>query len=111
MDPKKIDESVVAHVAELARLNIKSDQLGSYAKNFQDIINYVAQLDEVNTEDTKPLANVLLEHTNLFSKSSTNLRKQRDDQKSNSLEVEAVLKNAPSKSNGQFSIEAVIEDQ
>ena len=46
-----ISKEEIIHIANLADLNIKEDEVEEYAKNLQDILNFVEILKNVNTEN------------------------------------------------------------
>ena len=50
----KIDESTVLHLARLARLKLTGEEVSAFAKEFSEIVTYIEQLSEANTEGLKP---------------------------------------------------------
>lgn len=50
----QIDERLVRDIASLARLDLTETEVGLFAAQFQDILDYVAILDEVDTVDVPP---------------------------------------------------------
>ena len=50
----QISSEVVCQVAKLARLELKEEEIVSYASQLEKILGYVAQLEKVNTKDIKP---------------------------------------------------------
>lgn len=79
----------VDKVAVLARLQLSLDEKSRMATQLGDVLEYVAMLDEVNTDDVEPMAHAV-EMTNVL----------RDDAERESLPREAALANAP-KTDGQ----------
>ena len=55
MDFKKDD---IKHVAELARLELSDKELDVYGKQLSDILGYIEQLQEVNTDGIEPTAQI-----------------------------------------------------
>ncbi len=47
-------EKEVKRIAGLAKLVIKEDELKSFASEFKDILSYIDQLSEADTEDAAP---------------------------------------------------------
>lgn len=84
----KID---VKHVAKLANLPLSSDEEEKYSEQLSEILEYVDQLNEVDTSSVEPTYNV----TGLNNVT-------REDAPSPSLTQEEVLSNAFQKKNGFF---------
>jgi aspartyl-tRNA(Asn)/glutamyl-tRNA(Gln) amidotransferase subunit C len=74
----------VRWVAHLARLELTDAELETMTRQLSSIVDYVAQLQEVNTDGVEPLAHALAVH-NVF----------RDDEPRPSLPVDEALANAP----------------
>ncbi len=74
----------VRWVAHLARLELTDAELETMTRQLSSIVDYVAQLQEVNTDGVEPLAHALAVH-NVF----------RDDEVRPSLPADEVLANAP----------------
>ena len=55
MNFKKDD---IKHVAELARLELSDKELDIYGKQLSDILGYIEQLQEVNTDGIEPTAQI-----------------------------------------------------
>ena len=106
----EVNEALVKHVADLARLKIKDSEIFQYQKNFQDILDYVSVLDEVNTEGVAPMFSAVEENINLLIESQKNKFKSRNDEVASSLKPSEVVLNAPQTKNNEFMIEAVIEE-
>ena len=53
-----IDRQTVNRVAFLARLKIDEDKIEATENEFNKILNWVEQLNEVNTDDVEPLSAV-----------------------------------------------------
>jgi aspartyl-tRNA(Asn)/glutamyl-tRNA(Gln) amidotransferase subunit C len=54
-----ISQAEVIKVAHLARLAIPEERLDGYTHTISDILDLVAQMDAVNTDDVHPLSNPL----------------------------------------------------
>jgi len=81
----------VEHISWLASINIKEDEMDEFVRQFNSILEYFHQLDEIDTESVKPIYRVV-DLVNVF----------REDQELRSLSQEESLRNAPLKENGHF---------
>jgi aspartyl-tRNA(Asn)/glutamyl-tRNA(Gln) amidotransferase subunit C len=88
----------VAKVAILARLRLSPDELETFTGQLNSIVDYVAQLQELDTAGVEPLAHGI-ELRNVF----------RDDVRGPALEREQALANAPKRNQGSFLVPAVLE--
>jgi len=94
----KITREEVEHVARLARLALHNDELEALTGQMDAILGYVEQLNELNTDDILPTAHAV-PMDNAF----------RPDLVKPSLEIDAVLSNAPDSDEGCFRVPKVIE--
>jgi aspartyl-tRNA(Asn)/glutamyl-tRNA(Gln) amidotransferase subunit C len=76
----------VRAIAHLARLELSEAELITFAGQLGSILDYVAQLRQVDTTGVEPLAHAL-DMQNVF----------RDDEPAPSLPVEEALANAPAR--------------
>jgi aspartyl-tRNA(Asn)/glutamyl-tRNA(Gln) amidotransferase subunit C len=88
----------VRWVAHLARLKLNDPDLEAMTRQMSAILDYVAQLQQVNTDGVEPLAHALDMH-NVF----------RDDAPAPSLAVEAALANAPDRRSDFYGVPAVLD--
>ena len=93
-----IDKATVAKIARLSRIKIEDEKLEPLAGELNNILGWVEQLEEVNTDDIQPMSSVV----------DAKLR-WRDDRITDGDKQEAVLKNAPSGEYGFFAVPKVIE--
>ncbi len=93
-----VDIPTVNKIARLSRLNIPEDSKQNLTNDLNNILGFVAQLDEVNTSDVKPLASVTGHKLPL-----------RSDKVTDGNIEDLVLKNAPESSSGFFVVPKVIE--
>ena len=93
-----IDNEMVKQVAFLARLKVEDSKVESTKEEFNNILAWVEQLKEVNTDNVEPLVSV--NDTKLV---------MRDDQVADGNLKEAVLKNAPMQEFGYFAVPKVVE--
>ena len=88
----------VKKVATLARLELSPGDLSQMADQLNRILDYVDQLNEVDTEGLEPLAHPL-PLSNVF----------REDVPTPSLPVDAALQNAPNRLADFFGVPAVFD--
>jgi aspartyl-tRNA(Asn)/glutamyl-tRNA(Gln) amidotransferase subunit C len=88
----------VAKVAILARLRISPDELEMFTGQLNSIVDYVAQLQELDTTGVEPLAHGV-EVRNAF----------RDDVRGEALPREQALANAPKRNATSFLVPAVLD--
>lgn len=93
-----IDNETVKQVAFLSRLKIEDGKLEETKEEFNKILNWVEQLNEVNTDGVEPLVSV--------NEGELVLRKDEVTEGSQSA---AVLKNAPQAQYGYFTVPKVVE--
>ena len=87
---KTLTREEVEKVAVLARLKLSDAELDMFTAQLGKVLEYVAILNEVNTDDVEPMAHAV-EMKNVF----------RDDLPTPSLSREQALANAP-KTDGKF---------
>jgi aspartyl-tRNA(Asn)/glutamyl-tRNA(Gln) amidotransferase subunit C len=88
----------VRWVANLARLELTPDELRAMTGQLSRIVEYVDQLQRLNTEGVEPLAHPL-EVANVF----------RDDEPEPSLPPDAALANAPRRRGDFYAVPAVLD--
>ena len=88
----------VAKVAILARLRLAPDEIEMFTEQLNSIVDYVAQLKELDTTGVEPLAHGI-ELRNVF----------RDDVRGPALDREQALANAPKRDKVGFLVPAVLE--
>ncbi len=55
----KIDQNTVEYIAQLAKLSISTAEKGQVLKQLNRVLDYMALLDEVNTDHIEPTAHVM----------------------------------------------------
>lgn len=88
----------VKKVAFLSRLRIDDDKLEATKDEFNKILNWIDELNEVDTDGVEPLVSV--------NQMNITMRK---DVITEGDQVEAVLANAPLKEYGYFVVPKVVE--
>ena len=92
-----VSKTEVEKIADLARLHISENDKEKYTVQLNMILEYMDQLNKVDTSDVEPLSHPF-ELTNIF----------REDEVQPSLPVEEALKNAPDKSGNYLKVPKVI---
>ena len=93
-----VNAEQVRHVARLARLALGDDEIDRMVPELNNILGWVEQLGEVNTDGVEPLATVIDQKLRL-----------RDDVVTDGNIREDVLANAPEAQHGFFAVPKVIE--
>jgi aspartyl-tRNA(Asn)/glutamyl-tRNA(Gln) amidotransferase subunit C len=93
-----VNESQVRHVAKLARLALSDAEIDKMVPELNNILGWVEQLAEVNTDGVEPLTAVI----------DLKLR-LRDDVVDDGDVRDKVLANAPDAQHGFFAVPKVIE--
>ncbi|MFX1450453.1 MAG: Asp-tRNA(Asn)/Glu-tRNA(Gln) amidotransferase subunit GatC, partial [Promethearchaeota archaeon] len=84
-----ISKKEVEHIAALCRIKLSDDEKELFTKQFNDILSFFKQLDEIDTTDIPPTFHVL-NISNVF----------REDEITPSLSKEKIFKNVPKKEKG-----------
>ena len=93
-----IDAATVRKVAKLARIAEPEDRLEPLAKELSGILNWIEQLNEVDTDGVEPMTSAV--HATL---------PMREDVVTDGGDVQKVLANAPKSVNGFFVVPKVVE--
>ena len=93
-----LDKAAVAHIAALARIRLSEAELEPLALELSQILNWVEQLNEVDTAAVPPMASV-----------AASALPMREDRVSDGNCREAILANAPHSARGFFAVPKVIE--
>jgi aspartyl/glutamyl-tRNA(asn/gln) amidotransferase, C subunit len=93
----QVEKEEIMHIAKLAALNIKEEEIEEYRKNLQDILNFANIVNSVNTENVSETIG-----------STSNVNMFREDEIKEFEDKEALMQNAPEKQNNMFSIPKVI---
>ena len=88
----------VRHIANLARIAMSEEELARLVPELNNILGWVEQLGEVNTDGVEPLTAVIDQKLRL-----------RDDAVTDGDCREEVLANAPDAEHGFFAVPKVIE--
>jgi aspartyl-tRNA(Asn)/glutamyl-tRNA(Gln) amidotransferase subunit C len=94
----KLSLEEVEHIAELAKLALTDEEKTLYGEQLSAILDYVARLQPIPTDDIPPTASVLPLDTVL-----------RDDAARPSTPTGEILANAPEQEAEMFRVRTVIE--
>jgi aspartyl-tRNA(Asn)/glutamyl-tRNA(Gln) amidotransferase subunit C len=95
-----VDKSLVQHVARLSALSITDSEVDKLAVELAKIIEYVAQLEELDVSGVAPTAHVQLERMPL-----------RSDEQKPCLSHEEALAGAPRVENDGFAVTSFVEEK
>jgi aspartyl-tRNA(Asn)/glutamyl-tRNA(Gln) amidotransferase subunit C len=94
----RISESQVSHISHLARLKLTAEEIALFGAQLADILNYMDQLNAVNTDGIEPTAHAL-PLKNVF----------RDDVPAQSFNASEALANAPEAAPPYFKVPKVLD--
>ena len=93
-----IDIETARRVAKLARIAVEDEALPALAEEFNAVLGFIEQLNEVDVENVEPMTSV------------TPMRlKRREDVVTDGSQQAAVLSNAPDAREGFFAVPKVVE--
>ena len=95
----KITKEEVKKVAHLARLELNEDQINSHAKQLEKILDYIEQLERIDTEDI-PCTTRAIEVINAF----------RKDENKVFDSIEEILELGPSRENKYYKVPKIINE-
>jgi aspartyl-tRNA(Asn)/glutamyl-tRNA(Gln) amidotransferase subunit C len=93
-----VDRETVAQIARLARIRITEEEGAALTGELSNILAWVEQLGELESEDVPPMTSVVARELPL-----------RADEVSEGGEAEAIVKNAPEPAHGFFTVPKVVE--
>jgi aspartyl-tRNA(Asn)/glutamyl-tRNA(Gln) amidotransferase subunit C len=114
MSESKITEQDVRYVAELANLDLREDERTAMVRDLNSILGYIERLNELNTDNVQPMAQVSDRYGVDESKEGSTrfAYASREDVREGlrpSLPHEEALKNAPDADGTFFRVPKVIE--
>tara|TARA_B100001057_G_C22729291_1_gene903067 strand:+ start:158 stop:451 length:294 start_codon:yes stop_codon:yes gene_type:complete len=93
-----IDKKIIEKLADLSKLRFSDSEMELITKDMTKMIDFINQLDEVNTDGVKPLIHMNEEFNNL-----------RDDEVKGMLEQSDALSNSPVKDSTYFKLPKVLD--
>lgn len=94
----QVDEATVRRIARLARIKISDAEAKGLEKELSGILNWVEQLDEVDTANVEPMTRVVAQEL-----------KMRDDVVTDGEIADQVTANAPLAEDNFFVVPKVVE--
>lgn len=94
----RVDEATVRRIARLARIKITDDEAKSLESELSGILNWVEQLDEVDTKSVEPMTLVVAQDL-----------KRRADAVTDGEIADVVVANAPATEDNFFVVPKVVE--
>ena len=94
----QIDINTIKKIAHLARLEFDESGAEKMSKDMSQILDWVEQLDEIDTENVHPLTTM-----------SSEVNDMREDKIGQQLDHESGLKNAPKRDSDYFRVPKVME--
>ncbi len=98
MKKLSITSEEIKKLASLSKLSIADDEMETYSHQLSDILDYVSQLKNVDTQNIEPLLNVL-----------DQVNDSKPDEPQPSITQKMALKNAPNKKGEFFQVPEVIK--
>ena len=93
-----IDTETARKVAKLARIRVEDDALPALAQEFNAILGFIEQLQEVDVEGVEPMTSVTPQRL-----------KRREDIVTEGDQQDKILANAPDAREGFFAVPKVVE--
>ncbi len=94
----QITDELMDKIASLARLSFSQEEKETYKADFQKMLDFVDQLQEVDTEGVEPLIHMTEEWNHV-----------REDKPAHTISKEDALKNAPKADDNFFYVPKVID--
>jgi aspartyl-tRNA(Asn)/glutamyl-tRNA(Gln) amidotransferase subunit C len=93
-----VDRATVRRIARLARIAITDEEAGRLETELSGILDWVAQLDELDTSNVEPMTRV-----------EAMTMKKREDTVTDGFCADAVVKNAPEVDDHYFVVPKIVE--
>ena len=93
-----VNNDQVRHIAKLARIAMSEDEIAALVPELNNILGWIEQLGEVDTDGVEPLAAVIPAKLAF-----------REDVVTDGDRRDAVLANAPAAAHGFFAVPRVVE--
>jgi aspartyl-tRNA(Asn)/glutamyl-tRNA(Gln) amidotransferase subunit C len=96
--PMQVDQATVRRIARLARIKIDDEEAKALEKELSGILDWVRQLDEVDTSKVEPITRVI----------PMTLKKRADEVSDGGIAGD-IVKNAPAREDHFFAVPKVVE--
>ena len=93
-----IDLKTIKHISKLSRISVDEKRAEKLADDLNSIFEFIEQLNELKTDDVKPLTSI----------AETTLKFRSDEIKSKNIR-EQIIKNSPEDNEDYFVVPKVIE--
>ena len=93
-----IDLKTIKHISKLSRISVDEKRAEKLADDLNSIFEFIEKLNELKTEDVKPLTSI----------AETTLKFRSDEIKSKNIR-EQIIKNSPGDNEDYFVVPKVIE--
>ncbi len=94
----EVSREEIKHIANLANLNLKEEEVDKYIENLQDILNFANTINNAPIEGLEQSTSVN-ENCNVF----------RKDEVKKFEDIQSLLSNAPELQNNMFKVPKVIQ--
>ena len=93
-----IDNKIVEKIAKLSRISLEDNEVNDLSLELSQILDWVEQLSEINTDDIEPLIYI-----------NEEVNTMRSDNIKCNITREESLKNAPKKDSDYFKVPTVLK--
>jgi aspartyl-tRNA(Asn)/glutamyl-tRNA(Gln) amidotransferase subunit C len=93
-----LDRAAVAHIATLARIKVPEENLDGLARELDNLLHWVEQLNEVDTSKVEPMTGAV-----------RMALPRRKDEVTDGNRRDDILANAPEPAHGFFAVPKVVE--
>jgi aspartyl-tRNA(Asn)/glutamyl-tRNA(Gln) amidotransferase subunit C len=94
---KMIDKKQIEHIAKLARIQLRPDEIESYSHQLSKALNYFEQISKLNTDGVEPLVTPTEIEPLL-----------RADEVKKELSAEEIVAGAPQRTGNLFTVPPVV---
>jgi len=94
----KIDDNLLNRLAKLSKLNFEGTEKEAIKQDLQNILNFIEQINQVNTDGVEPLIHI-----------TNNKNAFRKDESKQLITKKEALSNAPKKTDDFFLVPKVIK--
>lgn len=95
----KITREMTEHVAKLARLSFREDEIMEFISQLNQILEHVEKLDELDTSNVPPTSHMFFTKTPM----------REDNVREDASPVEGLLDNAPRRQGNFYVVPRIIE--
>jgi len=96
-----LDKDMIKYLTQLSRIDCTEEEQDALLQDLGSIINYIEQLNEIDTENVPPCNHVLEDMVNIM----------REDEVGETIPRETFLSNAPSQVSGLIRVPTVIKQE